>query len=150
MARTKNDGPFAGIRELLRYAHFFEFNRYPESGIAEMEVDGGATIHAQIIEGMEKSGYKLESFRVSTDPEYIDNLPDFLNDIEDEDDVPAFTRIKLRFKDTEPPPVENSNTGSQTREPLDAEFQATRRDAAVSSSYIVEPEGADEDDIAEE
>ena len=95
---TRFKGPFAGIRELLRYARFFELIHYPESGIVEMVVDGQATIHAQIIEGMEKSEYKLETIRLSTDPEYIGNLADFLNDIEDEDDVPAFTRMKMRLR----------------------------------------------------
>jgi hypothetical protein len=130
---TNFNGPFAGIRELLRYAHFFEVIRYPESGIVEMVVDGQAIIHSQIIKGMQKSGYKLETFHTSTDPEYIGNLGDFLNDIEDEDDVPAFTRTKMRFKDTEPPPIENSNTGTPSRDPLHAEFVAAVRDSARGS-----------------
>jgi hypothetical protein len=148
MARIKSKGPFAGIRELLKYGSYIKFYHYPESGIVEMVVDGRVTIHAQIIEGMEETRYKLETFRPSTDPEYIDNLGDFLNDIEDEDDVPAFTRMKMRFKDLEPPPLENSNTGAQRREPLDAEFEAARRDAALSSCNV-NMEGDEDDDIAD-
>lgn len=129
--------------------------RYQETNLVDMTLDGGATIYDQIIDGMEKSGYKLESFRVSTDPEYIGSLGEFLDGIEDEDDVPAFTRIKMRFKDLEPPPVESSDTAAQKRRaPLDAEFEAARLDAAAAAaaanSYSVKPEGAEEDDIAEE
>jgi hypothetical protein len=133
---TKFKGPFAGIRELLRYAVFIEFIRYPESGIVEMVLDGQAIVKAEIIKGMEKSGYKLENFHPSTAPEYIDKPGDFLSDIEDEDDVPEFVRIKMRFKDTEPPPVENSRKsylaalGTKTLQP---EFEAAIRDSARSS-----------------
>jgi hypothetical protein len=104
-------GPFAGIRESLRYARYIKFYRYPESGIIEMVADGQVIIFAEIIEGMKKSEYILESIYPRIPPELIDYIEDFQSDIldiEDEDDIPAFICLNMRFKDTELPPVENS------------------------------------------
>jgi hypothetical protein len=61
LARIKFRGPFAGIREILRYARYIKFYHYPESGIIEMVVDGQAIIFVEIIQAMEKSRYILES-----------------------------------------------------------------------------------------
>jgi hypothetical protein len=77
LTKTEFKGPFAGIRELLKYARYIKFYRYPESGIIEMVLDGQAIIKQEIIEGLGKSGYIHESTYPSVDPDYIDNLGDF-------------------------------------------------------------------------
>jgi hypothetical protein len=54
--------------------------------------------------------------------------------------------MKVRFKDTEPPPLENSNIGAQRREPLDAEFVAAACDSIRNDSN----EDTEGDDIGDE
>ena len=121
---------------------------YRETGIVEIVIPGRVAIDARILEAMKKSRLILDSFFNSTAPEYIDSLGEFLSDIHEEHHVPEFVCTTLRLKHKERPPLENSDTGALKREPLDAEFEAARCDAALSSCNI-NTEG-DEDDIADE
>jgi hypothetical protein len=152
LARTKNNGPFAGIRELLKNVGYVKWMYYyVETGILEIVLAARVVITSRIIEGMEKSGLILESISLSVAPEFIDSLGDFLSDIQDEDDVPEFICTTMRFKDTELPPVENSDTGAPRRDPLDAEFVAMIRDSARSSCEAdTDEQQGDGDDIADE
>ena len=103
---TKFKRPFSLIRELSKYVdHIRSIHFYQHTGILEMVLGGRVVITAEIIEAMKKSGYILEIFYNSVDPESIDSgsLGDFLNDIQKEEDVPYYILTTLRFKDTEPP-----------------------------------------------
>jgi hypothetical protein len=150
---TKFKGPFAGIRELLRFATYIEFFRYSESGIVEMIVDGQAIVDAEIIKGMKKSGYEWWNVHPSTASEYIDNPVDFTSDIEDEDDVPAFVHMKMRFKDTEPPPVENSRKSylsTLRTKTLLPEFEAAALDSKVDTDHHHEDDDVIDDEDVED
>jgi hypothetical protein len=149
LVRIKFKGPGGLVRELLKYARYVKFYHYPESGIVEMVVDGQAIIFAQIIEGMEKTGYILESIYPGVAPEFIDNLGDFQSEIEDEDDVPAFICVNMRFKDTELPPVENSRTSYLAKlrtKTVQPEFEA----AALDSKFDTDHHHEDDDVIDDE
>jgi hypothetical protein len=152
---TKFKGPFAGIRESLTYARYIKFYHYPESGIIEMVVDGQAIIFAEIIHGMKKSGYKLESIYPRIPPELIDYIEDFQSDIldiEDEDDVPAFICLNMRFKDTALPPVENSRKNYLEKlrmKTVEPEFEAAIRESARSSCEVDTDCHHQEDDVIE-
>ena len=141
MTKTKSKGPFALIRELIKYVdHIRSIHLYRETGILEIVLAGRVFIPARITEGMRKSGYIYQGFYNSSDPEFIDSgiLADYLNGIKDEDDVPAFVCTNLLFKDTEPP-LENggkSDIQALITEPLRVEFEAMRRDAACSSCEV--------------
>jgi hypothetical protein len=93
-----------------------------------------------------KSRLILDSFFNSTAPEHIDSLGEFLNDIHEEHHVPEFVCTTLRLKHKERPPLENSDTGELKRDPLDAEFIASVRDSARSSSPVdTDDQQGDED-----
>ena len=151
MARTKFKGPFALIRELLKYVdHIRSIHLYRRTGILEIVLAGRVVITAEIIAAMKKSGYILKILYLSVDPELIDSIGDFLSDIHNEEDVPYFIRTTLLLKDTEPP-LENggkSDIQALITEPLHAEFEAMGRDEACSSCNV--NTGEDEDDIADE
>ena len=150
---TKFKGPFALIRELLKYVdHIRSIHLYRETGIVEMVLAGRVIITAEIIEAMKKSGYILKIFYNSIDPELIDCMGDFQSDIQNEEDVPCYVRTTLLLKDTEPP-LENggkSDIQALITEPLKAEFEAMRRDEACSGCNVNTEGEADEDDIADE
>ena len=154
LARTKNKGPFAAIRELLKNGNYKSIRDYPETGILEIELARKVVITPLFIEGMKESGYILQSVSNSVAPELIDCIADFLNDIEKEDDVPEFICTTMRFKDTNLPPLENSEKSdieALRMEPLKAELVAAGFESACSDCEVdTEGEGVDEDDIADE
>jgi hypothetical protein len=141
LARTRLKGPFALIRELLKYVdHIKSIHLYRQTGILEMVLAGRVVITAEIIEAMKKSGYILKIFYNSVDPESIESgsLVDLLSEIEKEDDVPYYIRTTLLLKDTEPP-LENggkSDIQALLTEPLKTEFEAMRRDEACSGCNV--------------
>jgi hypothetical protein len=96
---TSRNGPFGLIRELLKYARYIKYY-YRDTGILEMVLAGHVVINAQIIEGMKKSGYILESVSNSVALEFVDRSHDFPSGVKDEDDVPEFVSTTIRFKDT--------------------------------------------------
>jgi hypothetical protein len=115
-----------------------------------MVLAGRVIINAEIIEAMKKSGYILKIFYNSLDPELIDCMGDFQSEIQNEEDVPDYIHTILLFKDTELPPLENSRESdiqALITEPLKAELEAARLDAAANS-YNANTEGVD--DIVDE
>jgi hypothetical protein len=153
LARTRLKGPFALIRELLKYVdHIKSIHLYRQTGILEMVLAGRVVITAEIIEAMKKSGYILKIFYNSVDPESIESgsLGDSINEIEKEEDVPYYMLTTLLLKDTEPP-LENggkSDIQALITEPFKTEFEAMRRNEACSGCNV--NTGEDEDDIADE
>jgi len=141
LARTKFKGPFSLIRELLKHGNCIKsIRQYGETGILEIVLAGKAVITAQLLEGMRESEYiPHDKFNFnSVDPVSIDSgsLGDFLSDIKNEDDVPEFVCTTLRFKDTKPPPLENSvegNTEELRMEPLKTELVAAGFESDCSS-----------------
>ena len=140
---TKFKGPFGLIREFFNYENCINSIRpYQQTGILEIVLSGQVAITPQIIEGMRKSGYILQSIFNSVDPESIDSgsLGDYeINKIEKEDDVPYFICTTLRFKDAYLPPLENSekcNIEALRMEPLKTELGAAGFETPCSDCEV--------------
>jgi hypothetical protein len=78
-----------------------------ETGTVEFILSGHVVINSQIVQGIKDSDFILESIPNSVAPEFLDNLGEFLVEVENEDDVPEFICTTIRLKDTELPPLEN-------------------------------------------
>jgi hypothetical protein len=137
---TKFEGPYAGIRELLKHVdHIRLIEHYRQTSILKVVLAGRVVITDEIIEAMKESGYIIKIFYNSVDPELIDSTGDFQSEIQNEDDVPYYMCTNLLLKDTEPP-LENggkSDIQALIAEPIHAEFEAATRDAACNNCNVM-------------
>ena len=94
-------------------------------GVLEITLNGFVIVTSQFLEGMKKSGFELVNIRNSIDPEFLsqDLEGPLKMELHCEHDVPIFVGTIIRFKDTELPPIEEGNDGTNEIIAIDKQTQ---------------------------
>jgi hypothetical protein len=110
--KKARNGQFDFIREWCKDNSEADIFYAKELGILTITTKGKATISSELLEGMKKNGFTLESISNEVGSDYIQEsgvLKDYV-DFANEHDVPFLISTVASFKDKKLPPLENDGT----------------------------------------